>query len=67
MINSFESWKQNLVYVLILDKNFALGATGSKQSKDNPNRGYTDGVDAVGDNALARQTAIHKAVTLKLI
>ena len=70
-INSFESWKQNLVYILTLDRNFANfttpGATWSKQGKDNPNRGFVDDVVAVGDNAPAGQTTTKKAATLELI
>ena len=42
-INSFENWKQNLLYVLSLDNNFAPfmenGFTWQKKSAAQPNRG----------------------------
>ena len=50
-INSFESWKQNLVYTLSLDVNFAPflveGAVWTKKTKAEPLRGFTNnGEDA---------------------
>ena len=50
-VNSFESWKQNLSYVLSLDPNFApflvSGATWEKKTRNSPFRGFTDDGEAV--------------------
>ena len=47
-ITSYESWQQNLIHVLLLDKNFVpfLDATWQKETAANPRRGITnDGFD----------------------
>lgn len=45
-VNSFENWKQNLVYTLSLDPNFAPflieGTEWLKKSRDAPHRGFTN-------------------------
>ena len=45
-ITSFESWRQNLVYTLSLDNNFApflvSGAKWEKKTKESPHRGFDD-------------------------
>lgn len=68
-INSFESWRQNLLYILTLDKNFAKftapGVTWLKQSKDNPERGFTD--DGNNVDVAQRETATQKSATLELM
>ena len=48
-ISSYESWRQNLIYVLSLDKNFVpfLEATWQKQTAVNPRRGLTNDGSAV--------------------
>ena len=50
-INSFENWRQNLVYTLSLDTNFAPfladGATWAKKTKAQPLRGFTDDGETV--------------------
>ena len=49
-INSFDRWRQNLLYTLTLDDSFADfltdTATWEKKTKTNPNRGFaSDGND----------------------
>ena len=49
-INSFENWKQNILYTLSLDQNFAPFLVGNvqwqKKSKASPSRDFTnDGED----------------------
>ena len=48
-ITSYESWRQNLIYVLSLDKNFVpfLVATWQKQTPTNPRKGLTNDGTAV--------------------
>jgi hypothetical protein len=45
-VNSFENWKQNLLYTLSLDPNFAPFLVSdfqwAKLTKTNPNRSFTD-------------------------
>jgi hypothetical protein len=45
-ITSFESWRQNLVYTLSLDNNFApflvSGVKWEKKTKESPHRGFDD-------------------------
>ena len=45
-INSFNNWKENLVYTLSLDSNFSPyvkeGVTWGKKTTTAPNRGFTD-------------------------
>ena len=68
-LNSFENWKQNLLYTLSLDPLFAPflveGATWTKKSKNNVLRGFRDD----GDNlpAARRRTAQQKVSHLELM
>ena len=66
-LNSFKTWKENLVYTLSLDKSFAPflknGVTWLKQSTVAPTRGLTD--DAVGTTDAL--TAVEKCATLNLM
>ena len=59
---SFESWKQNLLYILSLDREFTPylrdGATWGKRTAGNPNRGFAD--DGAGVDAADRKTAAEK-------
>lgn len=67
-ITSFESWKNNLVYVLSLDSNFApfLGnMTWTKKSTTNPNRGLNDDGNTVAEDK--RLTAAQKVIHLDLM
>ena len=45
-INSFNNWKENLIYTLSLDSNFSPyvkeGVTWGKKTTTAPNRGFTD-------------------------
>ena len=68
-LNSFENWKQNLLYTLSLDPLFAPflveGATWTKKSKNNVLRGFRDD----GDNlpAARRRNAQQKVSHLELM
>ena len=66
-ITSYESWRQNLIYVLSLDKNFVpfLDATWQKQTAANPRRGLTDDGAAVPE--AKRLTAAQKNAHLDLL
>ena len=66
-ITSYESWRQNLIYVLSLDKNFVpfLEATWQKQTASNPRRGLTDDGSAVPE--AQRLTAAQKNGHLDLL
>ena len=68
-INSFESWRHNLSYILALDRNFAgflvQGATWQKKSRNNPNRGFVNDPAAVPE--AVRRTAAQKAIHLELM
>ncbi len=59
-ITSFESWRQSLLYLLSLDKNFVpfLDATWRKQTAANPRRGLTNNGTAVPE--AERLTAVQK-------
>ena len=50
-ITSFESWRQNLLYILSMDPNFAPflaeGASWAKKTKAQPLRGFTDDNDSI--------------------
>ena len=66
-INTFETWRQNLIYILSLDANFAPflidGVTWEKKTKSNPQRGF------IGDptTILPRLTASQKVIQLELM
>lgn len=68
-VNSYENWRQNIIYTLSLDANFAPfvtdGATWQKKCVANPHRGFTD--DADGVPAAQRRTAVQKATMLDLM
>ena len=63
-INSFENWRQNLLYTLSLDSNFAPflaeGFTWGKKTKADPLRGFTDdGEDVAEANRLTAQQKVN--------
>ena len=64
---SFENWRQNLLYTLSLDSQFAPflveGATWQKKSKANPLRGFTDDPS----DSRNRRTAQQKVNMLELM
>ena len=68
-IVSFESWRQNLVYTLSLDANFAqflvAGVTWGKKTKADPLRGLKDDPTSVPD--ASRRTAAQKLNHLELM
>ena len=66
-ITSCESWRQNLIYVLSLDKNFVrfLDATWQKQTAANPRRDLTDDGTAIPE--AQRLTAAEKNTHLDLL
>ncbi|CAB4013778.1 Hypothetical predicted protein [Paramuricea clavata] len=68
-ITSFENWRQNLIYTLSLDSNFAPflaeDATWGKKTRAQPLRGFTDDGEAVAQNS--RQTAQQKVNFLELM
>ena len=66
-ITSYESWGQNLIYVLSLDKNFVpfLDATWQEQTAANPRRGLTNDGTAVPE--AQRLTAAQKNAHLDLL
>ena len=53
-ITTFESWRQNLKYVLSLDANFATfiqdGIEWGKKTRAEPNRGFQNDGDDVAAN-----------------
>ena len=67
-LNSFNAWKDNLVYILSIEHAdyaafLAEGATWQKEEV--ANRGFTDDANDVA--AATRKTAIQKAATLRLM
>ena len=68
-INSFENWRQNLVYTLSLDSNFAPfladGTTWGKKTKTQPLRGLTDDGESIPLSI--RRTARQKVNFLELM
>ena len=67
--NSFEGWRQNLVYTLSCDQEFSPYLADSfkwnKKSKAVPNRGLTNDGDNVVENK--RKSALQKANALELM
>ena len=61
-ITTFESWKQNLIYILSLDTNFAPflahGAEWEKKGRNNANRGLTDDADMTAAGARSAATKV---------
>ena len=68
-INSFENWKQNLIYTLSLDANFApylqAGVEWGKKTRTAPHRGFLDDGDDVP--AATRRTRDQKVSMLELM
>ena len=68
-ITTFESWRQNLKYVLSLDANFATfmedGVEWDKKTRVAPNRGFEDDDEDV--EARVRRTAQQKVIHLELM
>lgn len=68
-VNSYENWRQNLIYTLSLDVNFApfliSGINWTKKSTANGTRGQTD--DGEDIPAGSRHTAIQKVTILNLM
>ena len=68
-INSFQNWRQNLVYTLSLNSNFAPfladGTTWGKKTKTHPLRGITDDGETVPLSK--RRTAWQKVNFLELM
>ena len=68
-ITSFESWRQNLVYTLSLDKNFApflvAGVQWRKRTRDNPHRGFVNDPQTVPEES--RRTREQKVTILELL
>lgn len=67
--NTFESWRQTLIYVLTLDPNFAgflvEGARWQKKTKGAPLRGFTN--DPQTAPAASRRTAQQKVTQLEIM
>lgn len=67
-VNSFENWKQNLIYTLSLDKGFSPflkdDAVWEKKSKASPTRGF---IDDLMDDSPGRSTADQKVTLLELM
>ena len=59
-VNTFENWRQNLVYTLSLDPNFAqfiaIDAKWEKRCAAHPNRGFTDDIDLASGRTAIQQT-----------
>ena len=68
-ITTFESWRQNLLYVLSLDDNFRIFLTADaaweKKTNASPNRGFT--ADAAPIPEAKRRTAVQKSTSLDLM
>ena len=68
-VNSFESWRQNLQYVLSLDSNFApflvSGAPWEQKTKSNATRRFVD--DTAPIPTEIRRTAVQKVARLELM
>ena len=68
-VNSVENWKQNLLYILSLDTNFAPflkpGFEWKKKSTAHPTRGLADDGDNVPESQ--RWTGAQKITALELM
>lgn len=68
-VNTFENWRQNLLYTLSLDKNFApflvTGTWWEKKTKNTPFRGFAD--DDVSIPEGSRLTRMQKVNMLELM
>ena len=67
-VNSFESWKQNLNYILSLDNNFASfldpNVTLMKKSRTITNRGFIDDTEEIPEASC--KSAIQKVTHLEM-
>jgi hypothetical protein len=68
-LNSFKAWKDNLLYILSVNTDFApflaAGFTWLKDNTGTANRGFTDDLDTVEE--ARRKTAVQKVVILRLL
>ena len=69
-LNSYNNWKENLLYTLSLDANFTIflsnpAFTWSKATSADPNRGLTDDADTVPQDR--RRTKEQKVIQLNLM
>lgn len=66
-ITSYESWRQNLVYILSLDMNFVpfLDSAWQKKTAANPRRGFQDDAEPIPRDR--RLTAAQKSAHLDLM
>ena len=68
-INTFENWRNNLIYILSLNANFspflAEGCEWKKKTRSDPSRGFQDDGEAVPE--ARRLTATQKVTFLDLI
>ena len=69
-LNSYNNWKENLLYTLSLDANFTIflsnpAFTWSKATTADPNRGLTDDADTVPQDR--RRTKEQKVIQLNLM
>lgn len=68
-VNSFENWRQNLIYTLSLDPNFTPflrdGATWTKKSRNDPLRGFVNDGEDVPE--ARRMTSAEKVTKLELM
>ena len=68
-INSFENWKQNILYTLSLDQNFAPFLVGNvqwqKKSKASPSRDFTNDGEDIPERI--RKTKEQKSSLLDLL
>ena len=69
-LNSYNNWKENLIYTLSLDRNFTpfikSGATWGRITATDSTRGFQDDGDEVAD-ANARLTRDQKLAQLNLM
>lgn len=68
-VNSFENWRQNILYTLSLDANFAPflsdGVRWEKKSRAAPHRGFTNDAHPIPENQ--RRTREQKVAHLELM
>jgi len=68
-ITSYESWRQNLLYILSLDAKFtpylAADMVWQKKSATNPNRGFVNDAEPIAE--ADRKTAAQKSAILDLL
>ena len=66
-ISSFESWRNNIIYCLSLDQNYApfLEATWERKSRANPHRAFTD--DGAEIPVASRRTSTQKNTIVEMM